>query len=84
MRATLQATNMQSRLDEQRAADIWKLVVGPAIAGAAPRPTVANGVMTVRINNPSLRNELFMNRTNLRNAINRELNKSVITEIRFS
>ncbi len=83
LRATLQATNMQGRLDEQRAADLWQLVVGPAIAAAGPRPKVENGTMTVRIPNPALRQELNMTRSRLAEAINRELGKNVINNIRF-
>lgn len=83
LRATLQTSGMQGRLDEQRAADLWQLVVGPVIASAGPRPRVENGTMTVRIPNPALRQELNMTRSRLAEAINRELGKNVITNIRF-
>lgn len=83
LRDTLQASDFQNRLDEQKAADMWSLVVGSAIACAGPRPTVSGGVMTVRIPNPALRQELHMTRTRIAAAINRELGKNVISNIRF-
>ena len=84
LRDLLQETSLQSRMDELKAADLWENVVGSAIASKTSRPHVKNGVMSIGIPNPALRNELHMNRTHLREIINNYLGKEIITEIRFT
>ena len=83
LRLALQQNCMAGRLDELKAIDLWEGTVGKYIASQCRRPTVDNGVMTVGVANASLRNELAMNRSALRNSINKALGKSVISEIRF-
>lgn len=83
LRLALQENSMSSRLDECKAVELWPLIVGEEIARRCRRPGVANGVMTIGVGNAPLRQELTMNRSGLRQAINRQLGKEVITEIRF-
>lgn len=84
LRDLLEQTSLQNRMDELKAADLWKQVVGNAIADLTSRPSVKNGVMSIGVPNASLRNELHMNRTRLREIINRNIGKEVITEIKFT
>lgn len=84
LRLALQENCMQDRLDESRAAELWGAVVGEDIARQCARPFVKSGVMTVGVPNASLRQELAMNRTKLRLAINREIGRDTLSEIRFS
>lgn len=84
LRDLLEQTSLQNRMDELKAADLWKQVAGNAIADLTSRPSVKNGVMSIGVPNASLRNELHMNRTRLREIINRNIGKEVITEIKFT
>lgn len=84
LRLAFQENCMQDRLDECKAADLWQTVVGPELSARCRRPTVRNGLMTVGVPNAALRNELLMNRSSLRNAINKSIGKMTITEIRFT
>lgn len=84
LRLAFQENCMQDRLDECKAADLWQAVVGPELASKCRRPFVRNGLMTVGVPNAALRNELLMNRSSLRNAINHTIGKETITEIRFT
>ena len=84
LRDLLEQTSLQNRMDELKAADLWKRVAGNAIADLTSRPSVKNGVMSIGVPNASLRNELHMNRTRLREIINRNIGKEVITEIKFT
>ncbi|MBD5356299.1 MAG: DUF721 domain-containing protein [Bacteroides sp.] len=84
LRLAFQENCMQEHLDEYRAAALWQTVVGNDIANKCHRPSVKNGIMTVGVPYASLRNELTMNRSSLRSAINGIIGKNIITEIRFT
>lgn len=83
LRLALQENCMNSRLDECKAVQLWSLVIGESIASQCRRPFVREGVMTVGVPNAPLRQELSMNRSRLKSAINREIGRETITEIRF-
>lgn len=84
LRNFLEQTSLQNRMDELKAADLWKSVVGEALAALTSKPLVKNGVMSVGVANASLRNELLMNRTSLRKIINNRMGKEIISEIKFT
>ena len=84
LRDLLQETSLQNRMEELRAADLWKSVVGETLAALTSKPFVKNGIMSVGVPNPSLRNELHMSRSRLREIINSHIGKEIITEIRFT
>ena len=83
LRDLLEETSLQARMDELKAASIWKRVVGESLASLTGNPSVKNGVMSVSVSNASLRNELHMNRSRLRELINNKVGKDVIKEIKF-
>lgn len=84
LRNLLEETSLQNRMDELKAADLWKSVIGDTFAALTSKPLVKNGVMSVGVPNASLRNELMMNRSRLREIINKNIGKEVITEIKFT
>lgn len=84
MRQFIEQSCMQERLEEMRAAEKWPLVIGADIASMSPRPFVRAGVMTVRLTNAALRQELHLNRSALRDALNKIVGKPIIKEIRFT
>ncbi len=75
---------MTARLDEQRAIELWRPIIGDHIAASCGRPTVKLGVMSVPVTASALRHELTMNRSSIIKLINGKLGKRVITEIRFT
>lgn len=83
LRNLLNETSLQGRMDELHAVDIWPYVAGETIASECRKPSVKNGIMTVRIPNASLRHELYLNKTRLREIINGLIGKETIKEIRF-
>lgn len=83
LRETIQDCNMEKRMAELKAIDIWRRIVGAQMAALCGKPTVINGKMRVPVPGASLRQELNMNRTSLIRLINSELGKPVITEMRF-
>ncbi|MDE5843663.1 MAG: DUF721 domain-containing protein [Muribaculaceae bacterium] len=84
LRQAIEETNMQTRLDELRAADLWPHIVGDHVASLTKRPFVRSGVMTIRIPDAALRHELSMHRTSLLREFNRLIGKEIIHEIRFT
>lgn len=83
LRMSLQENSMQSRLDEVRAVECWHSVIGADIAAKCMKPYVSKGVMTVKVNSAPLRQELAMHRSRIAAAINRQLGKNVISEVRL-
>lgn len=79
----LKSRNMEGRLLERQALELWPMIVGNAINRATVERRVDNGVMSIRITSAPMRSELQMHRTALIASINKELGKDVIKEIRF-
>lgn len=84
LRLAFQDNCMQDRLDERRAVEAWRDVVGADLAAQCMRPDVRDAVMTVGIRNASLRHELSMSRSSLVRALNARLGRPVIEDIRFT
>ena len=83
LRALLDETSLQGRMDELKAIELWNGVVGKEIASQCRKPSVKNGVMTVGVPNASLRNELHFSRSHLIAAINSLIGKETLSEIKF-
>ncbi len=84
LRLTLQECNMTSRLDECRAVALWEPLMGAHIARNTLRPTVLNGVMTVKVASAAMRSELHWSRSRIIEMLNERLGRRVIREIRFT
>lgn len=83
LRSLLEETSLKSRMEELEAIELWPKIAGDSIASECRKPKVKNGIMTIGVPNASLRNDLHMNRSLLRQHINKQLGKETITEIRF-
>ena len=84
LRNLLEETSLRQRMDELKAAEIWERIVGPSIADLTSRPLVKNGFMQIGVPNASLRQELNMNRSRLKDLINSNFEKEIIKEIKFT
>ena len=84
LRNLLEETSLQNRMDELHAATLWSKIAGAQLASQTRHPRVKAGVMTIGVPNAALRNELLMNRSRLREIINRTIGKEIISEIRFT
>lgn len=83
LRDLLDESFLRSRMDELNAVRLWEKVTGREIASRCGKPTVKSGVMTVGVANACLRQELYINRTRLKEIINELIGKETIKEIRF-
>ncbi|MDE6340090.1 MAG: DUF721 domain-containing protein [Muribaculaceae bacterium] len=84
LRQTIHECNMEARLAEVRAIELWRPIVGEHLAKLCGRPTVSNGVMRISVPGASLRHELTMSRSSIIKLMNSRLGKSVIKEIKFT
>lgn len=84
LRTLLEETSLQDRMEELKAASLWQYIVGEEIAGLTGKPGVINGVMHIGVPNASLRQELHLNRSRLRQIMNQQIGKEIIKEIRFT
>ena len=71
-------------LDEVKALNAWKQVVGPFIASHTIDLSIKNHVLLVRVDSDVLRNELSYSKSLLLKNLNERVGKEVITEIVFS
>ena len=84
LRQIIDESNMSGRLAELKAADYWPCVVGPDIASKTMKPYVFKGVMTIRVPDASLRNELSMYRSAMIRELNRLAGSEAILSLRFT
>ena len=83
LRLAIEESERGRQFDEVTAINSWPLVIGAEISAQSPRPYVRNGVMFVRLRNSALRQELNLRRSSLTAALNKQVGKEIISEIRF-
>lgn len=70
-------------LDAVHAVNTWRQILGPTMARYSEGETFENGALRVRIKSAVLRNDLFMQRTELIQKLNQQLGKQIIYAITF-
>lgn len=83
LRQALEESMGASRLDEFNAVNAWPRIIGPKIASQTSRPYINKGIMTIRVESAPLRHELNMMRSEIANAINREIGKDIVKDLKF-
>lgn len=69
------------RLAATRVPDIWPKVVGPKFASYTHSVEVVNGVLYVKMTSSAARNEMFMRREELKDAINQAAGTKVVNVV---
>ncbi len=72
------------KMDGVKVTNSWGKVVGSIIANHTTNLYVKNKILYVILDSSVLRNELYMERSNLVKKINDEIGKKVINEIVFN
>ena len=83
LRRAIEENQAAFRFDDIEAMNAWPKVVGHEVARKTMRPFIKNGVMTIRVPSPPLRQELNMMRSAIARAINSEVGKEVVKDLRF-
>lgn len=69
------------RLAATRVPDVWPTVVGPKFAAYTESVEVVNGVLYVRMTSAAARNEMFMRRDQLKDAVNEAIGSKVVNVV---
>lgn len=71
------------RLLETKIIENWSTMLGPTVASATKNIYIANRTLFVSIESAVMRHELFMLRTKIKDALNKDVNAIVIDNIIF-
>ncbi|MEE4196624.1 MAG: DUF721 domain-containing protein [Bacteroidales bacterium] len=77
----LKALKIDDKLKEVRLIRSWYELVGKTIARSTKDVYIKNRKLFVKINSSVIRNELFMIRDGLKDALNEQAGESIIDEI---
>ena len=80
---TLKETGAQERVRQGRAIILWPKAAGKEISKVTEATYLKNGVIFVKAESSSWRNELIFQKEEIINKINRLLKKKIIKDIRF-
>lgn len=68
-------------LAEARVGEVWESLVGASIAARTTSLSVEKGVLLVKISSSVARNEIFMRREELRDAVNKAVGMKVVNVV---
>lgn len=74
---------LETPLLQKRIVDAWDVVVGPTVSRYTQQKYIRNQTLCVKINNPALRQDLSMMRTQLVKRLNDHVGSFVIAEVRI-
>lgn len=83
LETVIRQADMETELLEHRAALLWPRTVGEGIMRHCGRPSINKGILTVPVSSPAMRQELSMMKRQLLSALNAQVGKDVIKDIRF-
>jgi predicted nucleic acid-binding Zn ribbon protein len=78
----LREQGLETPLMQKRLVDAWDVVMGPSISRYTGEKFIKNQTLFVKINNPALRQDLNMMRTQLVKRLNEAVKSMVIAEVR--
>jgi predicted nucleic acid-binding Zn ribbon protein len=77
----LKALKIDDKLKEVRLIRSWDTMVGKTIARSTKEIYIKDRKLFVKLNSSVIRNELFMIRDGLKNALNEQAGESIIDEV---
>lgn len=79
----LKENQIDTRLNETRAIQVWRDLMGSGVANYTREIYVRNGVLYVHLSSAVLRHELSLSRSNMILRINEQLGQEVLVDILF-
>lgn len=74
-------SQIQNHAFGEEIASIWQETLGDDITLATNKIFLQGGMLFVELKSPALKNELMMQRTFIKNALNRKLGNEIIKEV---
>lgn len=81
IKTILQQEHLEDRLYEQQIVELWPKVVGPVINKYTVSRYIVDHKFVVHLSSAPLKNELMMHKSRLVEALNKLVDKQIITEI---
>ena len=79
----MRAEGLETPLNERRLINAWDDVVGPTVVKYTTEKFIKNQTLFVKIQNPALRQDLSMMRSQLVSRLNAAVGALVITDVRI-
>lgn len=79
----LREEGLESPLQQRRLLDAWAEVVGVAVDRYTKEKAIRNQTLFVKIQNPALRSDLGMMKSEIIRKLNEKAGARIITDIRF-
>lgn len=79
----LRKFGIDNAVAQNKALNIWNETVGDKVAKNTEPDRVEHGVMIVKVSSPTWRQELYFQKNEIIDKINKTIGKSVIRDIRF-
>ena len=79
----LKTYHLEDKLQETQLLHIWGEIVGPMIDKHTIKLYVNKGVLFVKLDSAALKHELSFAKEKIRNALNKEVGKEIISDIKF-
>jgi len=79
----LRQEGLETPLSQRRLIDSWESVTGKNVADYTGEKYIKNQTLYVKINNPSLRQDLSMMRAQLVKRLNDSVGAQIITDVRL-
>ena len=80
----LRAQGLETPLQQKRLIDAWSVVAGELVSRYTEQVSIRNQTLFVHLNNPALRADLSMMRSELVKKLNDYVGSQVIADIRFN
>tara|TARA_B100000965_G_scaffold106913_1_gene88228 strand:+ start:317 stop:592 length:276 start_codon:yes stop_codon:yes gene_type:complete len=83
IKEAVKETGIEKALKQESAVFLWKEVVGKTISSVTEAKKVDKGVLLIKTQSPTWRQELYMQKKDILNKINKKIGSNTIKEIRF-
>lgn len=81
LRQYLKLTQLENHVFEKRIAQLWQETLGDLITLQTERIHLQSGTLFVTLKSPSLKNDIMMQRTKIRLALNEKLGSEIIKSV---
>ena len=80
---TIENYGFKNAILQEKAVSIWPDVVGKNISNISKATSVDKGVLFIKVDSPTWRQELYMQKNEIINKINKKIGSKAIKEIRL-
>ena len=83
LKCLIKENGFDELIEQQDAIDVWSVAVGRVISEKTEPILIEKGVISIKVENSSWRQELQLQKDDIIKKVNSQLNKKTIKDIRF-